>query len=413
MEVGNLFQLQCTLEGHGVVVAAAEEDEVAAVGEHLGELVDVLVVFQSPLHLVGNLVEFVDQHVEHFVAEGLLFLGNGQTQQAESDDLTGESLGGGYADFGTHMEVGAAMGGTGDAGADDVADAVEEGTFLLGQLDGCQGVGSFAALRNSDDHIVGIDDGITVAELRSILHFHGNLSCLLDEVLTDEGRVPAGATGADDDAAGIDELILVFDDAAEGDIVALVVQATFDAGAQGVGLLPDFLQHEVREAAFLQLVEAEAERVHLGGLVDVGEVDDVDLAAAVHVGNLLVLEVNHLLGVFHDGGGVGAQIEFFLTVGVGTHADDQRRAFAGANELVGMIFLKDGDDIGTNDALQGTLHGGEEVAFLSLLRVFDELHQHLGVGLGAELIALLLEHGTQGFVVLDDAVVHQREIAAL
>ena len=63
--------------------------------------------------------------------------------------------------------------------------------------------------------------------------------------------------------------------------------------------------------------------------------------------------------------------------------------------------------------LQGALHGGEKVAAALLLREFDELHKHLGVGLGAESVTLFLEHCPQGLVVLDDAVVHQREVAAL
>ena len=41
------------------------------------------------------------------------------------------------------MEVGAAVGGTGYGGADDIADAVEEGSFFFGQLDGGKGIGGF------------------------------------------------------------------------------------------------------------------------------------------------------------------------------------------------------------------------------------------------------------------------------
>ena len=207
--------------------------------------------------------------MEHIIAEGVLLLGNSQTQQAESDDLTCESLGGGHTDFGSHMQVGAAIGGTGDARANDIADAIEEGPFLLGQLDGGQRIGRLATLTHGDDHIVRINDGVAVAELRGVLHLDRYLSRLLNKVLADESRVPRGATGTDNNTAGIDKLFLVVSDAAEDDIVTLGVQTAFDASAQSIGLLPDFLQHEVREATFLQLVEAQAQRVHLGGLVNV------------------------------------------------------------------------------------------------------------------------------------------------
>ena len=311
------------------------------------------------------------------------------------------------------MQVGAAVGGAGDAGADDVADAIKESALLLCKLDGGQRVGRLAALAHRYDHIVGIDDGVAVAELGGILNLDGYLCSFLDEIFADERRVPRGAAGADDYAAGIDEFVLVFYDTAEGDILALVVQTAFDAGAQGVGLLPDLLEHKVREATLLQLVEREAEGVHFRGLVHIGEVHNVNLAAAVHVSNLLVLEVYHLLGVLHDGRGVAAEVELLLSTGIGADAYHQRRTLAGAHQLVGVVLLQDGYGIGADDILQGALHGGEEVALLSLLRVLNKLHQHLGVGVGAEVIALLLQLGAQRLVVLDDAVMHQREIAAL
>ena len=225
--------------------------------------------------------------------------------------------------------------------------------------------------------------------------------------------MPRGAAGADDNAAGIDELVAMLDDAAQRNLLALGVQAALDAGAQGAGLLPNLLQHEVRETALLQLVERKAEGVHLRRLVHLLQVDDVNLAAAIHVGNLLVLEVNDLLRVLHDGRGVAAEVELLLSTGVGADTNHQRRPLAGAHQLVGMVLLQDGYGIGADDVLQGALHGGEEVALLGLLRILDELHQHLGVGVGAEVVALLLQLGAQRLVVLDDAVVHQREILAL
>ena len=72
-----------------------------------------------------------------------------------------------------------------------------------------------------------------------------------------------------------------------------------------------------------------------------------------------------------------------------------------------MVFLQDGDGIGADDILQGTLYGGEEVAFVLFLGVFDELHQHFRVGIAAEVVSLLLQFCAQGFIVFYDAVVHQ------
>ncbi len=56
MDIGDFFELEGAFEGDGIVVAAAQIDEVFAVGEHLGELVDVFVVLKCPLYFVGYLL---------------------------------------------------------------------------------------------------------------------------------------------------------------------------------------------------------------------------------------------------------------------------------------------------------------------------------------------------------------------
>ena len=47
------------------------------------------------------------------------------------------------------------------------------------------------------------------------------------------------------------------------------------------------------------------------------------------------------------------------------------------------------------------------------LRIFDELHEHLGVRIGLEGIALLHESGFEDGVVLDDAVMDDRQALGL
>ena len=47
------------------------------------------------------------------------------------------------------------------------------------------------------------------------------------------------------------------------------------------------------------------------------------------------------------------------------------------------------------------------------LRIFDELDEHLGIGLGAEGITLLHESGFEDGVVLDDAVMDDRQALGL
>ena len=78
-----------------------------------------------------------------------------------------------------------------------------------------------------------------------------------------------------------------------------------------------------------------------------------------------------------------------------------------------MALFEDGDGVSANDILQGQLDSGVEVATVGVHHVFDKLNEHLGVGLATEGHAILFQLGAKSLVVLDDAVVHQREVLGL
>ena len=121
-----------------------------------------------------------------------------------------------------------------------------------------------------------------------------------------------------------------------------------------------------------------------------------------------------MVGVFDDGSRIGADVEFRPAGGlVLAYTDDEGTAFAGADNLVGMALLENGNGIGTHDVLERELDGIVEVAFVGDHHEFDQLDEHFGVGLAAEGHAVFLQFGAEGFVVLDDAVVYQREVFGL
>ncbi len=73
-------------------------------------------------------------------------------------------------------------------------------------------------------------------------------------------------------------------------------------------------------------------------------------------------------------------------------------------------MVDDGDGVGTDQALAGEANGREQVRFAPQ----DGLHQvgdALGVGIGGEDIALGAQFAAQGFVIFDDAVVHDGNAA--
>ena len=98
VDVGNLFELQRTLQCHGVLRAAAEEQRMALLHEVFGYLADTLVEQQHAVDKRGQ--------GAHGIHEGALdglactvALGKHGGEQHQRDKLRGECLGGGNADF--------------------------------------------------------------------------------------------------------------------------------------------------------------------------------------------------------------------------------------------------------------------------------------------------------------------------
>ena len=299
--VRDFLELECALHGDGIVVSAAEVEEVAGVGEGLGELGDLVVVLEDGGDLVGDGLKFAHELGAPFVGDGSELFGDAERDEEEVGDLGGEGLGGGDAYLRSDVGVAAGVGGPGDGGAHYVAYSEQEGSGLLGEVDGCQGVGGLAGLRDGDHYVVGEDDGAPVAELGGVLHLDRDAGEVLDDVLAYEAGVPGGAASADDEALGPENLLAMVDDAGELDRAELGVEPSLHGVAQCARLLEYLLEHEVGEAALLDFVEAELELADDGGLLDVLEVGYLEFLSALDVGDLPLSEVHDLVGVLDDG----------------------------------------------------------------------------------------------------------------
>ena len=88
--------------------------------------------------------------------------------------------------------------------------------------------------------------------------------------------------------------------------------------AQRVGLLVDFLEHEMLEAALLGGGGVEPEFGDLAGDRHVVEIADVD-GVGGDDRDVIVVQIDHPLGVGDDGGGIGGDDGFPVA-----HADDDR-----------------------------------------------------------------------------------------
>mmetsp|Transcript_7556 Transcript_7556/g.13170 ORF Transcript_7556/g.13170 Transcript_7556/m.13170 type:complete len:301 (-) Transcript_7556:251-1153(-) len=125
--------------------------------------------------------------------------------------------------------------------------------------------------------------------------------------------------------------------------------------------------------------------------------------------NVLILEVEDLLHKTDDRGSVGGEHNGALG-----HTEDQGGALACANQQVWVGLVDDGDSVRSANLCEREANSGLEVeAWVLLLFVADEYSQHFTVSVAVKGVAesgqLLLEL----YIVLDDAVVHDRELFAV
>src|SRR5690606_29742482 len=92
-------------------------------------------------------------------------------------------------------------------------------------------------------------------------------------------------------------------------------------------------------------------------------------------------------------------------------ADDERRRVLRNDDTLRLLAGDDGDRIRALDLAERAPYGVEEALRAGPERSIDEVRDDFRVGIGAESRALGFEHAPQGEVVLDDAVVDERDVA--
>jgi len=283
--------------------------------------------------------------------------------------------------------------------------------------------------------------------------------------------VVAGTAGDENDAAAATNGGDILTETTESDGLVDGIQTTSHGVHDGLGLLKDLLLHEVVELALHDLLELQfdgLDRTDVGGTVILGQAVDVQLAL-VDVSDVIILQVEDLLGVLDDGRGVGGQEELgglgdaivgqesprlgavqerlvrrsqeaggglldgdilggllrrkstlfrefhvheiHLHLLRGAHANDQGRTLTGRDDLVGVVHRLEQQSKGALKLLNDCLgQDGEFNVWVLVVKVLGELGDALGIGLGLETEALALQERLQFLVVGDDTIVNNGEL---
>lgn len=470
VKVGDFLDLEGTLEGGGVLRSTSEEKKRLLVLEALAELLDGLVELENLLELLGDLGKTVHNLLAPLLL-GRAVLAKGQSEHDHADELGGVGLGGGNTDFGASVDVDTAVGEERDGGTDVVDNTNGQGTALQAVAESHERVSSLTRLRNEHTGVVTEDRSLAVEEIGGELNSDGDLSQLLKDTTDSHAGVVRSTASNENDSAASPDGGEVLTETTKSDGLVDGVETTTHSVDNRLGLLEDLLLHEVVEAALHDLLELDLKGLNgtdVRRAIVLVKAVNVE-GALVDVGNVVVLEVQDLLGVLDDGGWVGGKEE------LGGHGDTVIREESarlraveeglvwGSEEVVGLLesnvlggslggegsvlvgvlnidevnlhllLCSDTNDEGRSltggNNLVGEVDGLEEKTESSLELLDDSLDERgeaqvrvlrvdvlcefgngLGIGLGLELEALALKEGLKLLVVCDDTIVDNGEL---
>ena len=317
VQVGDLLDLERALERGRVLAAAAQEQQaLLALEELVAQGLDGLVELKDVLELFGDVGQAVHEVFAALLLRGAV-LAEREGKHDHGDELGGVGLRGGDADLGTGVDVHTTVGEEGDGGADHVDNPDRQGAALQAVPQSHQRVCSLAGLRDEDAGVVTENGRLSVQEVRSQLDGDGDFGELFKGSPNRHARVKAGTAGDEDQTPAAADGAHVLLQTTKRDGLVLDVETTTHGVDDGLGLLEDFLLHEVVKFALHNFLKLELERLDgsdVGSSIVLGDTVNVQ-SAIVNVGDVVVLEVQDLLGVFDDGGGIRRQEE------LGRHRD--------------------------------------------------------------------------------------------
>lgn len=466
VKVGNLLDLQSTLQGSGELGTTTQQQQTLLVLEELGaHLLDRVVQFENLAELLRDLAKALHDLLASLLLRGTV-LAQRQREHDHGHELRSVSLGGGNTDLGTSVDVNTAVSEEGDGGTDDVDNTNGQSTTLQTVAESHQRISGLTGLGNKDTGVITEHRGLSVQEVGGQLNGDGDFGQLLKDTTDSHARVVAGTAGDEDDTTATTNGRNVLTKTTQSDLLVDSIQTTTHSVDNGLGLLENLLLHEVVELALHDLLQLQLNSLNgtdIGGTIVLGETVDVQLTL-VDVSNVIILQVEDLLGVLDDGGGVGGKEELgglgdtvirqesprlgavqqglvrgsqktggglldgnvlggllrreSTLLGVldvdkvdlhllgGSHTDDQRGTLTGRDNLMRVVNGLDQQTESTLQLLNNGLGQDSELNIgVLVVEVLGKLRNALGIGLSLETETLALQKGLQFLVVGDNTVV--------
>ena len=291
--------------------------------------------------------------------------GKRQCQHCQHSDLSGKRFGGSDSDFRPYVDIRTGVSGTGNRRPDSIANTIYKCSAAFCQFHSSQSIRSLTALGDCYHYILSVNHRITVTKFGSILHFHRYAAETFNQMLSNQSGMPGSSAGNDNKPLGIQQLFPMIDHSGKYHIVCFHIDTSTHTIMNTIGLFENLFQHKMRISPFFQLAEIKLHFFNFRCHFNITQVDHLQFFSQMENSNFSVFQINHLICIFYNRSGIRSKEEL-----VRSNPHYQRATLTGSNNLIGMLFIKNRNRIGTNHFSQRQLNGCQQTDLISDFHVF-------------------------------------------
>ena len=196
--------------------------------------------------------------------------------------------------------------------------------------------------------------------------------------------MPRCSAGNKDDALGLEEYLAVVRNTWDCDCLAIGRDTAADAVGKGLWLLKNLLEHKVRVATLLKLLDRHLQLGDCDVALAVGcAVVNLQLCSAVDNGNIAIVEVDNLVCILDNRCCVRSEEVLAIA-----HANNKWRRLTRSDNLVWILSIYSGKGVCAHNLLCSLTHRLEQRAVVGVHNVLDKLYGHLCICLADKCIAV-------------------------
>ena len=403
VDIGNFLHLQAALQADSIIQTTADKEDILSVNLFSCKPLDTFLIFNNLLDFIRQLCHFLNQLQIFSFVNSTANNSKLNCQAVSSNQLSAVSLGSCNGNFRACQSIENIICFTGNRAAYYVNDAKSFDALFFSQTQCCQAVSGFARLADNDNQLVLAQQRLAVSELRSQLGTNRNLCQILNYILRCHTYMVSTAAGNYADLVNLFNILVAEADSAH--IQLAVNQYGIQSIAYCLGLLVDFLHHEMLKACFFG---------SFGVPFDFGQRFFDYFLINVVEGNLAVSQTSHfqiayviyLTGVFQNSRHVAGNIAFAVL-----YADDHRAVLTGNINFTGIFLEHYCQSIGAAHTDHGMAQSIGRSMLVLFIVVVNQFNGNLGISLRIEGITVMQQLFLQLLIVFDNTVVYGNYIA--